>query len=192
MTKRKGELSKEAVTVWLRRLIWAHAVSTVTTLISVFTMGGGWFAWVNQAATLAVVVCLFQLAPLNKYYKNATVYRVGMLVVGVLQAAIAFGGMLSILSTVCMLLAVYEEYNAHGELVKDRDAVLPGKWRKLFVRQIIANVILVVSAIPFAILVTMLGLPGADVLWVVGMGLPAVFTVVHIIYLKRAIRLLQD
>lgn len=192
MTKRKEELAKESAARWLRRLICAHAVSTVTTLISMYTMGEGWFAWVNQAAALTVVICLFQLAPANKYYKNAAWYRACMLAVGLIQAMSDLTAALSPLSTVFMLLATYEEYTAHGELVKDLDAGLSGKWHKLFIRQIIWNVVFLIIAIPLAFLLTMFGFYGADVISVVGMALQVVFTVVHIRYLKRAVRLLQD
>lgn len=183
---------KESVTVWLRHLICAHAVNTATTLISMFTMGEGWFAWVKQAAALTVVICLFQLAPANKYYKNAAWYRVCMLAVGLIQAMSDFDAALSPLSTVLMLLATYEEYTAHRELVKDLDAGLSGKWHKLFIRQIIWNVVFLIIAIPLALLLTIFGFYGADVIGAAGMGLPVVFTVVHIIYLKRAVRLLQN
>jgi len=121
--------------------------------------------------------------------------RVVEFVCGLLVSIPVVGTVLVFTASVLFIIAVYQEYHAHGEAVADKDAVLARKWNRLFGWGVIA---VVLTAMGSSITTALLTLSGWDVTRIAGifnglLSLPLlVINVVYIIYIKRMLDLLSD
>lgn len=127
---------------WLRVLFYLHAVSIINSVISDLTIYDG--TWVGKAITAGVVVCLFQLAPVNGRYRGAAIFRAAMLGCALINPLVltpivvrqGSSEWTSVISTAAVLavlvlsaLSVYQEFRGHAEV----EPKLSKNWRGLFI-----------------------------------------------------------
>lgn len=200
MYESAGEFTPDPLPVkWLRNLFYIHIASTALSLISMLPIPDGWTVWVSRAISVAAIVCLFQLTPAQQRYKKAFLYRTVTFVL-VLIHDTRFGSLpllsfLLLASSVCSIIAQYQEYHGHGDLIREQDPKLADKWHSLFMWQVVFSVLITFAASFLAVLVSMLMGSGTDVastiVMVITQCLSLALEVVYLVYLNRTIHLVQ-
>ena len=181
---------------WLRVLMYTMIVSIVNSVLNYLPfIPAVVTTWVSRGITVVMVLCMFQLASASPRYRKAGILRVVEFVCGLLVSIPVVGTVLVFTASVLFIIAVYQEYHAHGEAVADKDAVLARKWNRLFGWGVIA---VVLTAMGSSITTVLLTLSGWDVTRIAGifnglLSLPLlVIDVVYITYIKRMLDLLSD
>lgn len=187
---------KALLVKWLRNLFYIQIVSIALSLISLLPIVDTWTVWVSRAVTGAAIVCFFQLAPAQERYRKAAIYKTVMLVVTLVNSLILRSAILVLVSSVCSIIAVYQEYSGHGNLIQDADPKLSRKWHGLFTWQVLISVLIAIATAFAAVLLTMSLGAGNDtastVVFVVMEGVSLVLEVVYLSYLNRTIGLVQS
>ena len=160
----KGNIENKAnlITKWLGVLFCIHIVSIINSAVNFLPfIPAAVTTWISRGIMVAMFICMFQLVPVNDRYRKAAVYR-GVMLACTLITTILFRStllmltLLMLVSMVYSILAVYQEYSAHAELVAEKDPKLSRSWRSLFKWGILAAVLLsfgsTVTAIVLAIL----------------------------------------
>ena len=144
---------------------------------------------------VAVVVCMFQLAPANARYKKAGIMRAVMLVCTLITAFVYASSILNLAASILSIIAIYQEYNAHSEMIAERDFKLASKWHSLFMWSILAGVLVGFGSVATVLIVTMSGMDAVKITaLVVGLlGIPQmILDVMYITYLKKMIDILSE
>ena len=123
---------------WLRYLLIIQVIGLAVTVLG--AVGSlSLVAWLGRGVTLATAVVLFQLAAGNPRYKTAALFQVVVLVCGII--AVLSGSLLvsllNLVSGVSQIVAEYQEYTGHGELIEKKDGKLAGRWRALFIWKVV-------------------------------------------------------
>ena len=181
---------------WLRYLLIIQVIGLAVTVLG--AVGSlSLVAWLGRGVTLATAVVLFQLAAGNPRYKTAAMFQVVVLVCGII--AVLSGSLLvsllNLVSGVSQIVAEYQEYTGHGELIEKRDGKLAGRWRALFIWKVVIELFGGVLAVFGAMIGMMMEYAAQTILAVVLVATVAVTSVLKIIYLvflNRTRDLLSD
>lgn len=104
----------------------------------------------------AMYICMLKLAPANERYRKAGIFRGAILACSLITTFLFASRFLPLAASVCSMIAVYQEFHGHAELLENKNARLSQKWRSLFLWEIIAGLVLsVVSTFAVMILITM-------------------------------------
>lgn len=174
---------------WLRYLLYIG----IAALIQYFlgnSLLGGLSRWIGYALSGASIYLLYQLMGTNARYQKSVIFYGVALVVSILGIKI-----LSLVGSICTIVAQYQEYRAHGELVAARDSALAGKWNSLFWIQLVVEMIggVVVSMI-VAIVAASGEVDSAPVIAFATVAIAfisPVLKVLYLIYLSRTIKVLE-
>ncbi len=190
------EVKNGLVTKWLKILAYISLASILNSLISLIPIvPAAVTTWVSRGITVAAIFSLFQLAPVNNRYQKAGRFRAIMLGCSLVAAYLFTSSILTLAASVFSIIAVYQEYSAHSELIADKDNKLSGKWHSLFNWGIVAAVLVSFGSIIAVLIVTMLQMDAVTITaGIVGiLSVPQlVIDVVYILYLKRMVDLMQD
>ena len=111
---------------WLRLLFYVSLASFLKSLLAYlpFIRFPG---LISQIITLCKILCLFCLVPHALRFRKAAIFRAITLVCALLGSLplVAAG-------TVFSIVAAYQEYHAHAELIAEKDTVLARRWCNLF------------------------------------------------------------
>ena len=144
---------------------------------------------------VAMIVCMFQLAPVNRRYKTAAVLRtlwLGTLVVGTLlriRAALIVG------TSILSVIAVYQEYHGHSEVIAEMDSDLSEKWNSLFIWSFLAPLLLSIGSSVAMVTATFMNLDVVKITAITTgiMRIPQyVIDVIYLLYLKKMICIFPD
>lgn len=131
-------------------LIWIRIGAVALSLLSMLPVVDGYAEMIDWLPTAALTVVLWLLgsAP-GRYRKAAMLYGGSLAVVfavyllnqikmadGVGWQSTEIAISLPVAASVCSFLALYQEYNAHGEAIAPIDKSVSWKWEKLFGWQI--------------------------------------------------------
>ena len=170
---------------WLKYLFFLQLAHLALFPLGVFTQTSAIAVvagWVISAGTVCI---LLQLAPAGAHYRKAGIFR-GVELACTLITRILFASTVrSAVGPICGLIAAYQEYNAHSDVLTEKDPELAKKWGRLFVWIVVSNVL----AVPITFL-TLLPEIGAMMLAVVGI-LGAVLNVLYLVYLHRMRKLFE-
>ena len=144
---------------------------------------------------VAVVVCMFQLTPANERYKKAGIMRAVMLVCTLVTAFVYASSLLNLAASILSIIAVYQEYNAHSEMIADKDSKLSGKWHSLFMWGLIAGILVGFGSTVTVLILTMMH---SDVVRltaiIVGiLSIPQmILDLVYMLYIKKMISIFEN
>lgn len=142
-----------------------------------------------------MVICMFQLAPVNARYRKAGILRAVMLICTLITAFVHASSILTFTASILSIVAVYQEYNAHSELVSDQDAKLAGKWHSLFNWSILAGVLVGFGSVLGALIVAAFEMDVVRVTaLVIGLlGIPLmILDFVYILYIRKMIAIFEN
>lgn len=179
------------VSKWLRILTGIAVVSLVNSAVGYIPfIHGDITTWISRGIMLAMVLCLFRLAPVNARYKKAGIFRAGMLACALITSFLFGSMLLTIAASVFSFLAVYQEFQAHAELVFGADPKLSRNWRSLFYWEIAVAILLSFGSTAAAAILVMSGLQeGAGTISgivITVLGIPRlVVSVIYALLLKK-------
>ena len=113
-------------TKWLQYLYYVALVSLIVTVLGIIGLSG-LTRWIGLAINAATIYLLLQLTGANPRYKTSAIFYVVALAAGFINSAL-----LGLVGSICGLVAQYQEYHAHGELIEEKDPKLADKWNSLF------------------------------------------------------------
>lgn len=169
---------------WLRYLWIIQTVGLAVTVLGTMvplTL----VSWAGKGVTLATAAVLFQLAAGNPRYKTAALFQAVVLACGIVAAlsgSLLVSG-LNLVSGVSLIVAEYQEYTAHGELIEQKDGKLASRWRALFIWKVVIELFGGVLAVFGAVIGMMMEYAAQTVLTVTLVATVAVTSVLKILYL---------
>lgn len=141
---------------WLRYLFLCQAGDLILSAAALIFTGIGLLPWLSRILSLAGIFCLFQLSCAWGRYRKAAVFQLihfGTILLSLLVNPLA--SLLNLAGSVFSLLAMYQEYSAHSEIIAGILPKLSRSWHSLFNWQIGAIVLSTVAA-PFLVVLGIL------------------------------------
>ena len=175
---------------WLKLLLYVCLASIGCSLLNLIPILSVVAGWGSTAVSVALVYVLFQLAPSNARYRKAAIFRCVVLVAGLLAE-----NLLSLVISVCSIVAMYQEYMGHSEITASRAPALSDKWHSLFNIQLIVGVLSAVTSSAGVMIGVLAGM-GSDalvgiivfVMSVIGIGL----NLLYLHYLNQTVKLYEE
>ena len=133
--------NKELFLTWTKNLYQLRWVALVGTLIASLPFVGAWFGWVNTLISVVILFVIYKLSPVNDRYRKAAIFMGISIVLGVLVKTEILN-MLSFVASICSLIAVYQEYCGHAEMMTGIDEKLSRSWHTLFNWNIIGGILI--------------------------------------------------
>lgn len=144
---------------WLKIIMYIGIVSLINSFLSIQPFVSlGFTTWISRGIMLAMAVCMIKMAPIHQRYCKAGIYRGIMLVLTLITAFVFTSSLLTIAASVLSIMAVYQEYSAHSDLVANMDPKLSRNWQNLFNWGILAVVLVSFGSIVGVLMVVMLEL----------------------------------
>ena len=175
---------------WLKYLLYVGIAAMANSLLGLF-LPGKLSTWIGYAISAATIYLLFRLISDNVRYKTAALFGAGGLICRLLGLQA-----LTLAASICAIVAQYQEYNAHGGLIADRDPKLAGKWSSLFWLQFAVELI---GGVLITMVVTVLAAAGGlDATAMLAMATVAIafisliLKVLYLVYLNRTVKLLEE
>jgi len=180
-----------AIAKWLRVMLYTAAVSvTVSVLNSLPFIPDAITSWISLGTIVTMVICMFQLAPVNGRYRKAGILVAVMFGCALIAALVKLGSILTLAVSVLGIIATYQEYTAHSELICEKDPTLARNWHSLFNWSIVVGVLVAFASLVTTMIAALVGAnPTRIVNLVVGvLGIPqTVIKVVYLLYLKKMV-----
>ena len=175
-------------TKWLQYLLYVGIAAMVNTIANIFLPSIS--VWLGYILTAAAVYLMFRLGPSNGRYLRAVLFAGAALIINVLGIQqIALAG------AVCSIVGQYQEYTAHGELIKEQDPKLADKWGSLFWLQFAVSIITTLLSSVFVTVLVVSGNMDADavtgMITVAAAMVVLILKVLYLAYLKRTIKILE-
>ena len=182
------EFRSDLLTKWLRVLMYIAIVSIVNSVISILPIiPASVTTWISRGIMVAMVVCMFRLAPVNERYQKAGILRAVWL--GCMIASMFFlPSILILTASILSIIAVYQEYSAHSEVVADKDAKLSRNWHSLFNWSIVTGLLVGFGSVVTALIASFAGVEITRITAIVTgiLGIPQlVIEIVYLLYLKK-------
>ena len=182
------EFRSDLLTKWLRALVYIAIVSIVNSVIGILPIiPASVTTWISRGIMVAMVVCMFRMAPVNERYKKAGILRAVWL--GCMIASLVFmPSILVLAASVLSIIAVYQEYSAHSEVVADKDAKLSRNWHSLFNWSIVTGLLVGFGSMITALIASFAGVEITRITAIVTgiLGIPQlVIEIVYLLYLKK-------
>lgn len=175
---------------WLRYLLYVAIAPLVVSLISNIPLLSPVAGILSIVISIATIYLLYRLSGTNPRYRMAAILYGIALIAGRIG-----GGILTLAGSVLSILAEYQEYNGHGELVADKDPKLAGNWSSLFWMQFTVSLGLglVVSTILVIVALATGEEPTAlNTVTTVGIYITSLLLkVLYLVYLHRTVKLLE-
>ena len=182
------EIKSDLLAKWIRVLIYIAIVSIVNSVISILPIiPASVTTWISRGIMVAMIVCMFRLAPVNERYKKAGILRAVWL--GCMIASMLFlPSILILTASILSIIAVYQEYSAHSEVVADKDAKLSRNWHSLFNWSIVTGLLVGFGSVVTALIASFAGVEITRITAIVTgiLGIPQlVIEIVYLLYLKK-------
>ena len=188
------ELSK--LTKWLRVLMYIAIVSLANSIINyVPFVPASVTTWISRGIMVAMIVCMFQLASSNGRYKTAAILRVIWLGTLLLGTLLHIPSVLVLGTSILSIIAVYQEYHGHSEVLTEKDTVLSAKWKGLFIWSFITPLLLSIGSSAAMVISSFMNLDVAKVTAITTgiMRIPQyVIDVIYLLYLKKMLSIFEN
>ncbi len=174
---------------WLRYLFYIHIASIVVSWIK-----ADWNIWVSAALTVGTALCLYKLAPMGARYKKAAVYTAVVIGMSLPALFLDAAAIMTLAASIFSILAAYQEYNGHSELVARKDTKLSGNWHSLFTWEIVVGVISALLATTAAVILVLGEVATAAITGIVTLllnGVSLVLGILYLVYMNRTIKLAE-
>lgn len=181
---------------WIQILIYIAIAGLINVLIGIPAFVPAVVTTcVSRILLVAMVFAMFQLAPANERYKKAAIQRAIVLVLSVVTDILHSGAVLTLIAGTLSIVADYQEYHGHSELIEEKDHQLSGKWKSLFMWSIIVGLILGFTSTAAGILVVMADMDTtkATILIAAILAIPQyIIEILYILYLKKMVAIFSE
>ncbi len=201
----------------LTLLLYLQIAGLICSLLTYIPLGSTLLQWLQRICNAGSIVCLFMVAFAGRRYLTAAIFGSAQFALALCQDGIAlwsrmmllqgvlsveemlkhnnFGAALNLIAGIAGTIYIYQLYRAHAELVKELDASLSRKWKRLFGWELLAGILISVASMIFATIYVGMGgnMPLLSSAFYTLIYIPShIVTLISILYLKRTIRLLQS
>ena len=184
------------LTKWLRVLMYIAIVSLVNSIVNyVPFVPASVTTWISRGIMVAMIVCMFQLVSANGRYKTAAILRAIWLGTLILGTLLHLPSVLVLGTSILSIIAVYQEYHGHSEVLADKDIVLSAKWKGLFIWSFIAPLLLSIGSSVAMVISSFMNLDVAKVTAITTgiMRIPQyVIDVIYLLYLKKMLSIFEN
>ena len=184
------------LTKWLRVLMYIAIVSLANSIVNyVPFVPASVTTWISRGIMVAMIVCMFQLASSNGRYKTAAILRVIWLGTLLLGTLLHIPSVLVLGTSILSIIAVYQEYHGHSEVLTEKDTVLSAKWKGLFIWSFIAPLLLSIGSSAAMVISSFMNLDVAKVTAITTgiMRIPQyVIDVIYLLYLKKMLSIFEN
>ena len=180
---------------WLRVLMYIAIAGLVNTFIvipsfvpSVIT------SWISRILMAVMVFAMFKLATANDRYKKAGIQRAIVLALTIATNLLHSGAILTLISGALAIVADYQEYHGHSELIEENDHQLSGKWTSLFMWSIVVGLLLGFTSTAAGMFAAMAGIDTmkATIMIAAILAIPQyVIEIIYILYLKKMVTIFE-
>ena len=184
------------LTKWIQILIYIAIAGLINVLIGIPSFVPTIVTTCISRMLLAVMVfTMFKLSPANERYKKAAIQRVIVLVLSVASDILHSGAVLTLIAGTLSIVADYQEYHGHSELVEEKDHQLSGKWASLFIWSIIVGLILGFTSTAAGFLAVMADMDTNKATILIGaiLAIPQyIIEIIYILYLKKMVSIFSE
>ena len=186
---------------WLKILFWVQIVSAAVGLLSNIPGLDPVGLWLGYGMEAALFVVLFQMSAVNRRYRKAAVLTIVSLACLLLNTLLIvnlpimnfLGTLVTLAASLCAIIAGYQEYYGHAEMIEPLDRKLAGKWHSLFVWEIVLGLLGGFASMVTTLVLAFTG--GAEIAATVVVllinGLSIVIRVIYLVLIGRMIGLLE-
>ena len=181
---------------WLRVLIYIAIARITNTLVGIPAfIPTALTAWISRILMAGMVFVMFKLAPANDRYKKTGIQLAIVLVLTISTELLNTGAVLTLIAGILSIVAEYQEYHGHAELIEEKDHQLTGKWTSLFMWSIVVGLILGFASTAAGVLAAVAGVDTDTAALVIAaaMMIPEyIIDIFYILYLKKMIALFEE
>ena len=181
---------------WLRVLIYIAIARIINTLVGIPAfIPTALTAWISRILMAGMVFAMFKLSPANDRYKKTGIQLAVVLVLTIATELFNTGAVLTLIAGILSIVAEYQEYHGHSELIEEKDHQLSGKWTSLFMWSIVIGLILGFASTAAGVLAAVAGVDTETAALVIAavMMIPEyIIDIFYILYLKKMIALFEE
>ena len=181
---------------WLRVLIYIAIARIVNTVVGIPTfIPTAVTAWISRILMAAMVFTMFKLAPANDRYKKTGIQLAIVLILSIATDLLLTGAVLTLIAGILSIVAEYQEYHGHSELVEEKDHQLSGKWTSLFMWSIVVGLLLGFVSTAAGVLATISGVDVEEAVVIIAaiVLIPEyIIDILYILYLKKMVTLFTE
>ena len=181
---------------WLRVLIYIAIARITNTLVGIPAfIPTALTAWISRILMAGMVFVMFKLAPANDRYKKTSIQLAIVLVLTISTELLNTGAVLTLIAGILSIVAEYQEYHGHSELIEEKDHQLSAKWTSLFMWSIVVGLILGFASTAAGVLAAVAGVDTETAALVIAaaMMIPEyIIDIFYILYLKKMIALFEE
>lgn len=180
--------NKELFLKWIKNLFYVQCATLVAGIITDLPFLDGIMFWINTMLACVTLFVFYKLAPVKDRYRKAAIFMTITLAINLISK-FSNVGFLTFIGSVFSLIALYQEYSAHSDMMDGVDAKLARKWHTLFNWQIIGAILLgFLETVLLVVLVVAFSLDAnvvAGLLLVIVEGFDIIIKIFYLMYLKR-------
>ena len=181
---------------WLRVLMYIAIAGLVNTFIGIPSFVPSVItSWISRILMAVMVFAMFKLATANDRYKKAGIQRAIVLALTIATDLLHSGAVLTLIAGPLAIVADYQEYHGHSELIEVKDHQLSGKWTILFMWSIVVSLLLGFTSTAAGIFAAMAGIDTMKATIVIAaiLAIPQyVIEIIYILYLKKMVAILSE
>ena len=180
---------------WLRVLIYIAIACLVNTFIGIPSFVPSVItSWISRILMAVMVFTMLKLAPANDRYKKAGIQRAIVLALTIATDLLHSGAILTLIAGTLAIVADYQEYHGHSELVEEKNHQLSGKWTSLFMWSIVVGLLLGFTSTAAGMFAAMAGIDTmkATIMIAAILAIPQyVIEIIYILYLKKMVTIFE-
>ena len=181
---------------WLRVLIYIAIAGLVNTFIGIPSFVPSVItSWISRILMAVMIFTILKLAPANDRYKKAGIQRAIVLALTIATDLLHSGAILTLIAGTLAIVADYQEYHGHSELVEEKDHQLSGKWTSLFMWSIVVDLLLGFTSTAAGMFAAMAGIDTmkATIMIAAILAIPQyVIEIIYILYLKKMVAIFAE
>ena len=180
---------------WLRVLMYIAIAGLVNTFIGIPSFVPSVItSWISRILMAVMVFAMFKLATANDRYKKAGIQRAIVLTLTIATDLLHSGAILTLIAGTLAIVADYQEYHGHSELIEENDHQLSGKWTSLFMWSIVVGLLLGFTSTAAGMFAAMAGIDTmkATIMIAAILSIPQyVIEIIYILYLKKMVTIFE-
>jgi len=181
---------------WLRVLMYIAIAGLVNTLVGIPSFVPSIItSWISRILMAVMVFTMLKLATANDRYKKAGIQRAIVLALTIATDLLHSGAILTLIAGTLAIVADYQEYHGHSELMEEKDHQLSGKWTSLFLWSIVVGLLLGFTSTAAGIFAAMAGMDTmkATIMIAAILAIPQyVIEILYILYLKKMVAIFSE
>lgn len=181
---------------WLRVLIYIAIARIINTLAGIPAfIPTAITAWISRILMAGMVFVIFKLAPANDRYKKTGIQLAIVLVLTIATELLNTGAVLTLIAGILSIVAEYQEYHGHSELIEEKDHQLSGKWTSLFMWSIVVGLLMGFVSTAAGVLATISGVDAEKAVVIIAaiVLIPEyIIDIFYILYLKKMVVLFAE